>query len=754
MAIGSQQTFTGGEVSPSLYARVDLARYYTSLRRCENWIVQRHGGVVTRPGFRYCGTAASPSVTSRLFEFQFSATSSVLVELGPATVRFWQNGAAVPTWTISSPYAAGDLRRIVGAQVGAVLMLCHPNHAPRELTWDGASFTLTVSSFGPSPDLGVPAAPTLSVPSSAGTTKVHTYVISLTLPSGEDTRASAPASITCDLRSDNPVTVTSTGAFNVYRGRNGVFGYIGSSSGTTFLDDNIVPDYSNPPPQWPNPFSATGTYPSAVTHYQQRRWFGGSINDPQTVRASRASELRRFDVAEPARDDDAIEATLAATQGQPVQHLVPLSRLIVMTSRGEWAADGGNDVVLTPNNTGFQALSSYGASSVPPVMTGEGCVYVQAQGTRVRDLVYNPQLQQYGGTDLSVLASHLFERYTITDMAFQSYPFSVVWCVRNDGVLLALTYLRDQEVWGWSRHVTDGAVESIATVREGEQDALYAIVRRTVLGSTVRYLERLADRFPPDPLTHVGVDAALSYDGRNADAGRTVTLTGASWGNGAVVTASFSGGLVAGAGVGDVVQLLQDGVVVWRGLVQAVVSASVLTVVADRVVPVWARGLPVVSYAVAQRTFTGLTHLIGETVSALNDGNVETGLVVSSTGTITLAQPGAVVTVGLPFTCLLETLDLTVPNTPITREKVKQVHEVTLYVQDSRGLETQSGRGEWMAMKERESEPLDASVTPFTGTVRTKVPTDWNYPGRIRVRQADPLASTILAILPEVSVGG
>jgi hypothetical protein len=748
-----QASFTGGEISPSLYARVDLARYGTALKTCRNWIVQRHGGVVTRPGFQYLG--ALDGTVSRLLEFTLSPDESVLVELTDASTRFWRNGALQSSWTFpTSFYTAAQLPGIVAAQVGAQMILTHPEVAPRRLNFIsvGVGFTFTTDLTG-SPTVTPPTAPSVTAFDATTPTKPHSYCVTAVNPvSGVESAPSGVLTLAFNLQADKPATINtglSTPA-NIYRGRNGVFGYIGTTETAVFLDENVVPDYSSPPPQWPNPFADPGTYPVACTHYQQRRWFGGSTLNPQTLTASRASDLGSFDAASPARDDDAIEVTLAATQGQGIRHLVPLDRLIVMTSRAEWSASAGNDAVLTPNNTGFQLESTYGASAVPPVLTGSGAVYVQAQGTRVRDLVFVAQLQQFGGTDLTVLASHLFEGYTITDLAWSSYPFSCVWAVRNDGVLLCLTYLREQDVFGWSQHVTDGLVERIAVVREGQQERLYAVIRR----NGVRMLERLTDRFTHDPLLHVGLDSALSYDGRNTDPSRTVTLTGASWSVGSTLTATWGGTAPSGLTVGDVVQVTDAaGVRVCSAVVLAVVSPTQATVRAERDVPVGLRSIATARWALAQDGVSGLTHLAGRTVSAVVDGAVQTGLTVQSDGRVALQYPGAVIHVGLPYVCDMETLDLSMPNA-VVRDRVKNITRVTVQVEATRGLTASVPPLDAVELKQRDQERYEEPIALFTGTFEVRVPTGWQTPGRVRLTQSYPLPATVLAIMPEVTVGG
>jgi hypothetical protein len=102
----------------------------------------------------------------------------------------------------------------------------------------------------------------------------------------------------------------------------------------------------------------------------------------------------------------------------------------------------------------------------------------------------------WSGADLTTMARHLFDGYTIVDMAYQQTPHSILWVVRSDGAVLSLSYLREQGVMAWAQHEfrgqATGNAESVCCVPEGGEDAVYFVVTRTVDGSTYRYVERLS----------------------------------------------------------------------------------------------------------------------------------------------------------------------------------------------------------------------------------------------------------------------
>ena len=153
-----------------------------------------------------------------------------------------------------------------------------------------------------------------------------------------------------------------------------------------------------------------------------------------------------------------------------------------------------------------------GASNVQPAVTENSALYAQAEGGHVRELTYDK-----GGAlrslDVSLLATHLFDYHSIVDMAFSKGPTPILWAVRNDGVLLGMTYLPGQQVIGWHQHNTAGTFESACCITENGESALYVIVCRSVSGITRRYVERLKTRYFATLADAFCVDSGLSYSG-------------------------------------------------------------------------------------------------------------------------------------------------------------------------------------------------------------------------------------------------
>lgn len=235
-------------------------------------------------------------------------------------------------------------------------------------------------------------------------------------------------------------------------------------------------------------------YPRTCTLHEQRLWFAGSVRYPQTVWGSRTAEY--LDFTKGTDDDSAVSFTIASNEVNPISYLMSMRTLVAHTYGGEFSIQGGVEKPITPTNIRVRQESAHGCTSVRPVMVGRESVFVQRAGRKVRSLGYRYDVDGYTAPDLSALAEHITV-YGVTEMAWQQEPDQLLWAVRGDGAMLTCTIDRDQSVIAWDKHYTDGAFESVAAIPAGDREVVYAIVHRTVNGSTVRYLERFDDTTEP-----------------------------------------------------------------------------------------------------------------------------------------------------------------------------------------------------------------------------------------------------------------
>jgi hypothetical protein len=550
-----QRAFIGGELAPALGMRADLAKYITGLATCRNFIVQRHGGVAKRPGTQFIkAVKTSSDPAPRLVPFIFEAADQTyLLEFGHAYVRFYWHGAIVESspgvaYEVSTPYAAADVADLQWTQSADTIVLTHPSYAPRELKRTShTSWALTVISFLPS--LSAPG----SVSVSAGTAGAFTFKYKVTAVKSDTYEESLPSS----LVSTNCATPTPTapnritaavvsGAieYNVYLDAfgNGMYGLIGSTPDivTGFKDVGFVPDLSQTPPENKTVFASSGNYPAQCCYYQQRLWFARTTNEPEKIWGSQIASFHNFTISTPLQDDDSVEFVLNSAHLNPVRHLIPLKALLVLSDEGAWTIKGDDTGTVRPTAINADQENYNGSAEPRPVVNGNALVYVQARGSAVRSLKFAIEQGGFAGADLSIFATHLFAGYSITALAFQELPDPVVWAVRSDGVLLGLTYVPEQDVWGWHRHDTDGTIETIAVLPDTTlgEDVLYLVVKRSINGSDVRYVEKLMPRQLASILDAFFVDAGLAYAGSPAS-----SVSGLSHLEGEVV-AVFAGGQV------------------------------------------------------------------------------------------------------------------------------------------------------------------------------------------------------------------
>lgn len=251
-----------------------------------------------------------------------------------------------------------------------------------------------------------------------------------------------------------------------------------------------------------------GEYPRCSGYFEQRRCFASTTLHPQHIWMTKTGTESNMTYSMPSQADDRISAQLASQENSPILHLVSLSRLIILTASSEWRTDTMNSDAITPESISVRRQSSVGASHVQPIVINTATIYCAGRGGHLREFTYSADAGGYVTGDISLRASHLFDGKTIREMAFVKAPKPILWCVSSSGTLLGLTYVPEQQIGAWHEHRTDGAFESIAAVAEGNEDILYAVVRREIGGQVVRFIERMSERDKG-----IFVDCAGTYSG-------------------------------------------------------------------------------------------------------------------------------------------------------------------------------------------------------------------------------------------------
>lgn len=540
-----QNSFSKGILSPSLDDRVDLEQYSLGVKNLTNGMVLQEGCVQNRSGLEFLVNTKFNNKKCRLIPFIFNLEQNYILEFGENYIRVIKDGGYVlnnnnTIYEITTPYQEADLFEIDYVQQADTITLVHKNYIPYELSriqhnqWQLSAIDFRSAITAP---LNVTASYTGST--SSNTTYYYYVVTAVDTATNEESTRSEKAKVKGHLEAywttSEYITVRwgavqNAQEYNVYRAVNGIYGYVGTTSNTSFVDNNIEPDLTSCAPVYSNPFT-NNEYPSCVCYYQQRKVYASSQNYPQTLWASQTGTNNNFNVSRPLNATDSISMSLYDNVANSIQHLLPLDDLIVMSTNAEWAVNG-KDEVFSANPAPKASLQSYyGSSKIKPVVSGSMVVFVQLGGSIVRDLGYNYLSDSYDGQELTILANHLFEGKQIVDMAYSKEPNRIIWCVMSDGSVNALTYNPSQKISAWHTHITKGEFESVATIREGNEDVVYFTVKRKINNQTVRYIERLKSRtiktlenafFLDSALSRVFEDKVSNVSGFEHLAGETV----------------------------------------------------------------------------------------------------------------------------------------------------------------------------------------------------------------------------------------
>jgi hypothetical protein len=189
---------------------------------------------------------------------------------------------------------------------------------------------------------------------------------------------------------------------------------------------------------------------------------------------------------------------------------MPLRSLILGMGGMEWEIGPRGDSAFSAQNAKATPQSYWGSSLRQAIIIGNVILHVSSSGRQVRSLQYEFAADSYNGNDLSIMAAHLLEAGRIVDWTYAKAPDSIVWAVRDDGVLLGLTFQAEHQIAAWHKHTTQGKFKNVCAIPNGFEDALFAVVER----NGALYLERAASRYlSGDPAGAVFLDSSLTYSG-------------------------------------------------------------------------------------------------------------------------------------------------------------------------------------------------------------------------------------------------
>ena len=248
-----------------------------------------------------------------------------------------------------------------------------------------------------------------------------------------------------------------------------------------------------------NVWSNAAGWPKSATFYQARLWFGGSTKRPQTLWGSKTNDFFNFDDGT-SLDDEGIDLTLDTDQVNAITSVYAGRHLQIFTTGGEFSI---KDIPITPAKVAVRRETQFGSSKVPPKNIDGSVIFIDRTGKSIREFLFDYNEDAYTSGTVSLLASHLLNSPVDMDVSrgTANDDANYVYFINSDGTAAVFNSLRSQEVSGWTKWTTSGDIESVAVV----VDDVYFVVKRTINGSVVRFIETL------DPNTYT-------------DANKTVTL--------------------------------------------------------------------------------------------------------------------------------------------------------------------------------------------------------------------------------------
>ena len=800
--------FTGGELSPRLDGRNDLAKYASGCKTLQNMIVYPHGSAARRPGTTFVAEVKTSSAFTRLIPFEFSTTQTYILEFGDDYIRFYKDSGAIleanktitaitkanpgvvtatahgfsngdtvvisgvvgmtqvngkrfkvasvatntfalqdidgnnvnttsyttyvsggvanRVYTLATTYETADLAELKFAQSADVMYICHPDYVPKKLSRTGhTSWTITDVEFtnGPYLDDNITAVTLSSSAHTVGTAR--------------DLTASA-------------ATFVSTDVGRLVRFREG-YGKITAFTSTTAVTWTIIKDTNSgsSSTDWAlGAWSDTTGYPSCVSFFEQRLVFAGTTDQPQTLFFSKSGDYENMDENRGGTiaDDDAIIYTIASNQVNAIRFLSSTRTLIVGTVGGEFSVSGGGtDDPVTPTNILIKKQSNHGCANIDAIPVGNVTLFLQRAKRKIRELAYNFDVDGYVAPDMTILAEHISES-GIKSMSYQQEPNQLIWCVREDGRLVCLTYQREQQVVAWHQHIFGGAFstgiavcESIATIPTDDKEyQSWVIVKRTINGVTRRYVEYI-NQFDFDQTDNTNfnfLDSQLSYSGATTTLNTTVNTSVTS-----IILTSATSFTTTGTVKIDNELITYTGISTntLTGCTRGTNSTTAATHTAGATV------------SQVVNSVTGLEHLEGQSVSVLANGATHPEKTVAS-GAISLSRFVNKAKVGLAYTSLLQTMRIDAGSQNGTSQaKTKRIYNITVRLYESVGVEVGSDLNNMEAIPFRSSaNPMDQAIPVFTGDKEVEFRGNYETDGFIYVRQTQPLPLTVLSLYPEL----
>tara|TARA_A100001391_G_scaffold40407_1_gene22674 strand:- start:21469 stop:23931 length:2463 start_codon:yes stop_codon:yes gene_type:complete len=805
-----QSNFTAGELSPKLAGQIDFKKYANGVETLENMTVFPQGGAARRYGTRYIGPVKDHTKTTRLIPFEFNDEQTYILEFGHQYIRFYkdegiitesnktisgitQANPAVVTAT-SHGYTNGDeviitgvvgmtevngkrfkvankttntfeLQTLAGVNINStshtaygsggvankiyeiattitesilyeiqhtqsadIMYIVHETLAPKKLTRTGhTSWSITDEVLENGPYLDANTTSTTLNPASAA------IATGVALVASADLFAATDVGRLVKLHGGHAKITAFTDAQNV------TIEILATLSASTATTDWQL-----------GTFVSTLGFPRTVTFFEQRLVFAGTTSFPQTIFASQSGLYTNFDVGTAAAAD-AFIYTIAANKVNVIRWLAPARDLIVGTAGGEFRVGKPTGEPLKPDNVNITLQTTYGGNTTEAVQIGNVILFVQKQRKKIREFAYRFDDDAYSAPDMTILAEHVTGT-GVYDIAWAQEPESIYWAVRDDGILLGMTYKREEDIIAWHRHILGGFVKhsfnaGTAITASGSD----TLKNGKITISSHGYTTGDAVVYDANGNTAItGLDDGRTYYVYVIDA-NTINLA-------RTYQQAIDRTVQQLTAVGSGTHIFKN-----HAKVKSIASVSSDTenevyVIVERIID--GSRVQYVEYLDstlnmdsslsglingADGTLTNLDHLEGESVQILVGDAVYPNQTVSN-GQISVTLPSTsgqhLVEVGLGYTSKLVTMKIEAgANAGTAQNRPKRFNEIAVRLHETVGVTI---NGDQIPFRSS-STPVGQNIPEFTGDKKV-TNLGWDTDGQVTIEQTQPLPMTVLGI--------
>lgn len=519
----TKNSFSVGVISEKVRGNTDFEQYNNALEECVNFQVQQTGGLFKRGGSVFVAECRSSGYV-RIIPFIYDEESQYICEFGAKYIRFFNKKGVIEKNSldeevvVATQFTENTLRTMKTFQDGNILVLLTDVGMYELRRKESNVFELSNKIQYTCEPLTFLNKENISLKPSADSGSITFSAVDTLNPNQKPKDEFAPVFVTDDATHEMCL---------IYKIKNDVTGldeevryYLRINTVqkdqtnnkfntvTAVLESEKCPNNAtklpntDPVRKWQvGAFNNTRGMPKASAVFEGRLFLASNTSYPAGIWGSSKLYNDWTDFFMGAQDTDAVQFKIAAKHSDSILWMIGQSKLFIGTRWGIYIAGSAtyNDEAITPSNFSCRLFDSTGASELQPIEALDSVFFVDSSGKNVHEIVLSGETGTFQAHDVSVLANDLTQSGIIAH-TWQQTPVKTYWCAVNDGFLCALTYLKENGIMAWTKHVIAGEnvkVEDLACLHGSKNDLLWMVVRRQIGSEFKRFIEYIHPPFNP-----------------------------------------------------------------------------------------------------------------------------------------------------------------------------------------------------------------------------------------------------------------